>query len=432
MIGRLLGIIASGFAALMLLHPSGGTIRSLLWFPKVLAEALTLPATILGTVGAVLSLCRRRWIDATLGVFGAAIGARHLLEIAAPNNDFARAFGVDWEARIPGKLRPKLLQRRWSPILADVPQVPWAQDVVIGTHVETGESLLADLWYPPADVPHSGLGIIFLHGSGWHYGNKDMRTRPCFRRLTWQGHFIADVAYTLAPKANWIEMLADVKRSIGWMKTRGMDHGVNPDRVVLMGGSAGGHLALLAGYTPNHPLLDPPDVEDDTAVCGVVSYYGLTDMEATYRYFHTTFQNFLGRNTRLGQAIIPWWERGSRRIGLLSETARFVGPADMVPSAMGGTPSEIPDPYRLASPIHHVGPECPPTLLVQGKHDFGGMAPQVRRLHAALVAAGVQSVLLELPHTEHGFDLLSPRLSPATHAALYDTERFLALLLQHA
>ena len=429
MIGTLLSIIAAAYATLMLLRPSDGTVRGILWLPKVLAEAVTLPATIMAALGAGLSLCRQRWFEAALSLSGAAIGVTHVLEVAAPNDDFAKAFGADWENRIPEKLRPKLLKRRLSLILHCLPEESWKRDVVIGTHHETDEPLLADLWYPPSDVPQSGLGIIFLHGSGWHYGDKDMRTRPLFRRLAWQGHCIADVAYTLAPGANVFEMLADVKRAITWMKTRGVDHGVNPDRIVLMGGSAGGHLALLAGYTPNHEQLDPPDADVDTGVRGVISYYGLADLEATYRHFKENFQNYLGENTRIGRAIIPWWERQSQQTRLLGESAHLVLPADLVPSVMGGTAEELPDLYRLGSPIHHVDSDCPPTLLVQGAHDFAGMAPQVRQLHATLKNAGVSSVLLELPHTEHGFDLLSPRLSPATRAAIYDTERFLALLL---
>jgi acetyl esterase/lipase len=52
-----------------------------------------------------------------------------------------------------------------------------------------------------------------------------------------------------------------------------------------------------------------------------------------------------------------------------------------------------------------------------------------RALHHKLLASGVPSVYVEFPQTEHGFDLLLPRYAPAAQAALYDVERFLALMV---
>jgi acetyl esterase/lipase len=101
----------------------------------------------------------------------------------------------------------------------------------------------------------------------------------------------------------------------------------------------------------------------------------------------------------------------------------------MLTDLLGGTPEEVPHLYDLGSPIRHAGPDCPPTLLIQGGHDAGGFVPDARRLHQALRDAGVTSVLLEIPNTSHGFDLFFPRLSPAAQAATYDVERFLALMV---
>jgi acetyl esterase/lipase len=63
------------------------------------------------------------------------------------------------------------------------------------------------------------------------------------------------------------------------MKANGQRHGVDPERIVLCGASAGGQIALLAAYSPNDPELTPPDLQNqDTPVHGVVSYYGPADM----------------------------------------------------------------------------------------------------------------------------------------------------------
>ena len=125
--------------------------------------------------------------------------------------------------------------------------------------------------------------MIYLHGGAWRYGTKDMRTRTFFRRLTAQGHVVLDLAYRLAPLASVPEMASDVKQGIIWLKEHASEYGVEPDKVVLMGGSAGGHLALLAAYTPDHPAFQPDDLEKDTSVRAVVAFYPPTDLGALER-----------------------------------------------------------------------------------------------------------------------------------------------------
>ena len=84
--------------------------------------------------------------------------------------------------------------------------------------------------------------------------------------------------------------------------------------------------------------------------------------------------------------------------------------------------------YDLVSPITHAGADCPPTLLLQGQHDFIMPADAARQLHQKLVEAGARSILVEFPQTTHGFDLFLPQVSPAAQAATYEVDRFLAWL----
>jgi dipeptidyl aminopeptidase/acylaminoacyl peptidase len=107
-----------------------------------------------------------------------------------------------------------------------------------------------------------------------------------------------------------------------------------------------------------------------------------------------------------------------------------VEPQNILPNIVGGTPEEKLEEFRFGSPIYHIGEHCPPTLLLQGAHDFAGMHPDVCRFYQALNETGVPSLLVEFPNTEHAFDILSPKWSPATQAATYDVERFLALMAQ--
>ena len=102
---------------------------------------------------------------------------------------------------------------------------------------------------------------------------------------------------------------------------------------------------------------------------------------------------------------------------------------DFMAALLGGSAEEIPETYRLLSPIYHVGEHCPPTLLLQGSDDLFGLTPSVRRLYQALQGMQTQAILVEFPHSEHGFDLVLPQISPVARAATQDVMRFLAWLV---
>lgn len=406
----------------------GPRASSLCWMFKALAGALTPFLAAAGGLGALLGILSGDRPARLAGAAGAVIAARHVARVTAPHRAIDRA-ARERGKEIPPALQARMLPSRFSPWPKDPPVVPWQRDVVIGSHVETGEPLLADVWQPPADVPRTGLAVIYMHGSAWHYLDKDVGTRRFFRHLAAQGHVIVDLAYTLAPKAQLEAMVADVKRAIAWVKTHAAELGVNPARVVLMGASAGGHLALLAAYTPNDPRLQPADVTVDTSVRAVVSYYGPTDMESTYCYFRDRLGEDGARRNGWPSLLTPLLERLARRARFLPPGGRPVPMGDILPNLLGGRLENMPERYRFASPIHHVGPHCPPTLLLHGTHDWFGLTADARRLDRALRGAGVTSIYVEFPDTDHAFDLAFPKWAPAAQAATYDTERFLALML---
>ena len=89
----------------------------------------------------------------------------------------------------------------------------------------------------------------------------------------------------------------------------------------------------------------------------------------------------------------------------------------------------MPERYDLGSPTTHAGPNSPPTLLLQGAHDSMVPAVACRALYRKLTDAHVPVVYREYPQTEHAFDVaVLPRYSPAAQAALYEFDRFLALV----
>ncbi len=425
---RILGLLAAGLGILTLVPPQRRQLSGPMFISKRLAEALVPLLALVGTLGALLGVVYDDLVAVCTGLVGAVISAWHLFKMTAPHEraDFDRIFGPDWQARIPDSLRSHMLKRRYTPLLVSTSSPHWQRDVCFGEH------LRCDVWEPPTGVPRTGLAVVYLFGGGWHYMDKDLGTRRLFRHLAGQGHVIMDAAYTLAPRAQLVRQIGDVKRAIAWLKSSADRYGVNPERLVLMGCSSGAHLALLAAYTPNHPRLQPTDISVDTSVRAVVSYSGMPDLLASYAYFQDHLGRFLSDKIPLGRWTIAAIEAIFQRTRYLPAGGQYVDAADWIPSLLGGTPDEALDMYRLASPIHHVGPHCPPTLLLQGEHDFTGITPDVRRLHRALGDNGVPSIYVEFPNTEHAFDMVPANLPgwlPAAQAAAYVTERFLAMMI---
>jgi hypothetical protein len=76
----------------------------------------------------------------------------------------------------------------------------------------------------------------------------------------------------------------------------------------------------------------------------------------------------------------------------------------------------------------YIQPDCPPTLLMHGTHDEMAPVAAVRQLQHRLEEAGVAVTAVYVPHTDHMFDLIGSRWSPAARVAFYALERFLAVI----
>jgi len=230
----------------------------------------------------------------------------------------------------------------------------------------------------------------------------------------------------------------EINQAILCLKRKAPDYGVDPGKIVLMGGSAGAHLSLLAAYTPGEAAFQPPEIgragwqpalqEGDTSVCAVVAFYPPVDLAELQRPMEEYSQR--STTTRLEQAADGMMQAifqipNSLETQAGDQKAR----PDIISEILGGSAEQIPQTYRLLSPISHVAPGCPPTLLLQGADDVFDLAAGVRRLNAKLQETGVPVVWVEFPHSEHAFDLIAPQISPVAQAATYDVERFLAMLV---
>lgn len=431
-LARLLGLIAAAISALVL-RPFN-TYQG--FMIKSTATANTPSLTLLGSLATALGIKYRSLLAVVTGAIGIGVGASYIRRVTAPHNRLAQAFGPDWAASIPPEAKQRMLRHRLTCHLPNVPEPRWTRDVVFSTIPGTGRELFADIWQPPTGVKPSGTAIVYLYGGSWHFFDKDVLTRPFFRRLAAQGHVVMDAAHRSCPEVDITGMVGDVHRAVAWIKENAERFGVNPEQVVVMGGSSGAHIALLAAYAQGDPMLTPEELLSvDTSVMAVVSYYGIPDMRSVYER---------AADQTAATPPLPPTPANRPEPGKVSKfferlflgrtlTTNQLPPAAPFPqlfkNLLGGLPDEVPEMYDLASPIHHVKASCPPTLLFQGTHDVVVPLDAARDLYRALQAAGVTAVYVEFPWTEHAFDLMYPPLAnPAAKAALYDLERFLALV----
>ncbi len=415
---RLFAIVLAFLTALLRFNPRSGALHIALWLAKLLAAALALPLALLNGGMALLGIKRRDWVLLLAGGVATAVSTHHIITATrSRDQQFADAFGDDWEQQLDPVIRPRLRQRRWRPFFYRRFNGVLQKNIHYGRNPDGKRPLCADILLPPNDVPRSGLALIYVHGGAWTFGRRNIRKFPYFRQLAQQGHLIMDIDYTLATHTSLIGMTMDVKRAILWLKAHADEYAIDPDRIVLAGQSAGGHLSLLAAYTPNLPALQPPELKGDTAVSGVISFYGPPDMHALHGDIEQKFF----------QRLSPQVKDGIAEVVKRTQTERpFTGIG--ISALMGGSPDEIPDVYRLLSPVVHVDADCPPTLLLHGDHDGLVSARETAVLYDRLKSAGVTAVYLSFPDCEHSFESTLPQLSPAAQVAAYYTERFLALL----
>src|SRR6476620_3380264 len=160
-------------------------------------------------------------------------------------------------------------------------------------------------------------------------------------------------------------MVQDRKRAIICMKEHADTYGINPACIVIGGGSAGGHLALLTAYTDNNPQFITKELEgNDIGVCAVISLYGPADLKAMYYHTnqHLTTRPVPGRTKKAVPAKMPEWiikKMGTAYYRLNMD--KGFADAGTFATLLGGHPDECPERYNLYSPVTHVHPHCPPT-----------------------------------------------------------------------
>ena len=249
--------------------------------------------------------------------------------------------------------------------------------------------LRLDVYRPtrPPDGPPPPA-VIQVHGGGWIAGSRAEQGIPLLNHLAANGWVGFNVDYRLSPRATLPDHVIDVKRAIAWVRDNAGELGVDPRRIAITGGSAGGHLTALAALTSDDPALQPGFEDADTSVAAAVPFYGVYDMLDTDTVYYEGLRSWL-----LEQVVIK-----RRR-------------------------DEDPDAFRSVSPTHRVHPGAPPFLIFHGDRDSLVPVADARTFVERLRAVSRSEVLyVELPGAEHAFDLMP---SLRTARVVEGIERFL-------
>jgi acetyl esterase/lipase len=225
--------------------------------------------------------------------------------------------------------------------------------------------------------------VIVIHGGSWLHGNRldDGTTRWLADWLAGLGYMVASIDYRLSPQFKWPAQREDLLAAIRFLRDHATDLGIDSDRLVLVGRSAGAQMAIATAYAEVIP-----------GVRGIVDIYGPTDFDLT-------------------------WEAATR--------PRSLDHRYNLELFLGGTPETARSAYQSASGAMLVTPRAPPTLILQGELDINVFPEQAERLDRKLAEAGVPHALVSLPWAGHAFDFVHFD-TPGAQIGRYATVRFLA------
>ena len=220
-----------------------------------------------------------------------------------------------------------------------------------------GFKLVADVYYRDKRPAHRRPAIIYVHGGAWSNRSLYAADRQAQFFVLKENWLVVCMYYRLAQEAPFPAALYDVKACIRWVRSIADRYAVDPDQVVIIGSSAGAQLAVLAAATQGRP-----------------DYEG-----------HGGYAPF---SSRVNVCIS---ESGAMDMTALKSSVMY----------LGGTPAEIPERYREASPRYQVGPGMPPTLMIHGDKDMSCPLEGARDTYERLRKAGVPAELVVMPGRGH-------------------------------
>ena len=227
------------------------------------------------------------------------------------------------------------------------------------TFLPEGRKEKLDIYLPPGEFKKNRPAVLFIHGGGFKGGDKaEFRSASVSADLARAGYVVASCNYVLFSKKNpgvWPQNVSDCRNAVRWLRQNAETLGVDSSRIAVAGGSAGGYLALMVGFSEDKVELGgDPSAKVSAKVSAVINMYGATD------------PNHHGKETLVNAG----------------------------PEAM-----------RLFIPMTHVKAGIPPVLILHGSADPTVPLSESEDLVKALVAAKVDYEFILIKDAVHTFDL---------------------------
>jgi acetyl esterase/lipase len=251
-----------------------------------------------------------------------------------------------------------------------------------------GTRVLQDVPYANDDNPRHRLNlfipkssekllplVVFIHGGAWQSGSYKSGAE-ILRPLVESGDYAgASIGYRLTDEARWPAQIHDCKAAIRFLRSNAAKWNINPERIAVIGPSAGGHLASMLGTSGGVQSMmgEVGDcTETDDRITCVVDLFGPSDLLQMDR-----------------QA---------------PEGARLIHDAPNSPESrlLGAPLQSVPARAQTANPITYITADDPPFLILHGTNDAIVPYGQSVLLHEALQAAKVNSIFIPIQGAGHG------------------------------
>lgn len=253
------------------------------------------------------------------------------------------------------------------------------EDVVYAGH--GGRPLHLDVYRPAAEASRR-TAVLVLHGGGWRAGDRKA-VRPRCEALARHGFTALAVEYRFVDEAAWPHQIADVRAAVGWTHSHAPDLGIDPDKIVLQGHSAGAQLSLVTAGTWGSPELGADAGDPGScvgSVAAVVAYYPPARFAA--------------------DRSLPSLDGPPNPDALKA----VKGDDGSVPAAMLLGEAVTGEAAAAASPVTYARVGFPPTIVFQGTDDIliGNAGPF--ELMRAMHTAGVPCEVHYFVGANHEFD----------------------------
>jgi len=283
--------------------------------------------------------------------------------------------------RSPLLFAPAVLLMLSTSLLAAEPSYNRTEDVIYGR--KFGTALTLDVFQPKENA--NGLGVIFVVSGGW-FSAHDAINLSFVEPFTKRGYTVFAVVHGSQPRYAIPDILTDMSRAVRFIRFHAKDYHVDPDRLGIFGGSAGGHLSLMQGTAGTDGKADAKDPIDrvSSRVQAVACFFPPTD----FLNYGKPGANAIGRGVLQGfQAPFDFQE-------IDPKNHKFVPITDEDKITAIG---------KSISPINHVSADDPPTLIFHGDADMLVPYQQAEIMIDALKKQGVETKLLTKSGASHGW-----------------------------